>query len=127
MEAAALIGRDRPAGTLQAEISRTVDSHGGLVLITGEAGIGKTALAFAAVEEARRRDVLVLSATCWDREGAPGYWPWVQVVRSLQRTAPPDEWQAARTAAGDGLDFLLGEASGARGPAGSEDGGLPAL
>jgi predicted ATPase len=64
VEGAALIGRDRPAGTLQAEISRTIDSHGGLVLIAGEAGIGKTALVVAAMEEASRRDALVLSAAC---------------------------------------------------------------
>jgi predicted ATPase len=42
-----LIGRDHPAGVLRAEISRAVDSHGGLVLVTGEAGIGKTALVTA--------------------------------------------------------------------------------
>jgi hypothetical protein len=49
-----LIGRDHPAGVLRAEISRAVDSHGGLVLVTGEAGIGKTALVTGAAEEARR-------------------------------------------------------------------------
>jgi tetratricopeptide (TPR) repeat protein len=124
VEAAALIGRDRPAGTLQAEISRTIDSHGGLVLIAGEAGIGKTALVVAAMEEARRRDALVLSAACWEREGAPGYWPWVQVVRNLERTAAPHEWQGARAAAGDALSFLLGEASEAPRPARSETGGF---
>jgi AAA ATPase domain len=122
--AAALIGRDRPAGTLQAEISRTVESHGGLALITGEAGIGKTALVVAAMEEATGQGALVLSATCWDSAGAPGYWPWVQVVRSLQRTASSHEWQAARAAAGDGLAFLLGEASEAPRPAGSDDPGF---
>ena len=124
MEGAALIGRDRPAGTLQAEISRTIDSHGGLVLIAGEAGIGKTSLVVAAMEEARSREALVLSATCWEREGAPGYWPWVQVVRSLERTAAPHDWQGARAAAGDALSFLLGEASEAPRPAGSETGGF---
>jgi tetratricopeptide (TPR) repeat protein len=124
VEAAALIGRDRPAGTLQAEISRTIDSHGGLVLVTGEAGIGKTALVVAAMEEARRREALVLSATCWERGGAPGYWPWVQVVRNLERTAPTHEWHGARAAAGDALSFLLGEVSEAPRPAGSETGGF---
>ena len=39
-----LIGRDHPAAVLRAEIARAVDSHGGLVLVTGEAGIGKTTL-----------------------------------------------------------------------------------
>jgi hypothetical protein len=54
-----LIGRDHPAGVLRAEISRAVDSHGGLVLVTGEAGIGKTALVTGAAEEARRHGVLL--------------------------------------------------------------------
>jgi hypothetical protein len=120
VQADVLIGRDRPTGILGSEISRTVDSHGGLVLITGEAGIGKTALVAAAMEEARRRNVFVLSATCWDREGAPGYWPWVQVVRSLQRTATATEWDDAFAAAGDGLIFLLGRGGEAIPPAGSE-------
>jgi tetratricopeptide (TPR) repeat protein len=124
VESAALIGRDRPAGTLQAEISRTIESHGGLVLIAGEAGIGKTALVVAAMDEARRRDALVLSATCWEGGGAPGYWPWVQVVRDLERTAPAHEWHGARAAAGDALSFLLGEVSEAPRPAESETGGF---
>jgi tetratricopeptide (TPR) repeat protein len=124
VEAAALIGRDRPAGTLRAEISRTIDSHGGLVLVAGEAGIGKTALVVAAMEEVKSRDVLVLSAASWERGGAPGYWPWVQVVRNLERAALPQEWHGARAAAGDGLSFLLGEASEAPRPAGSETGGF---
>jgi hypothetical protein len=34
----------------------------------------------------------VATGTCWDREGAPGYWPWVQVMRSLQRAARPQAW-----------------------------------
>jgi predicted ATPase len=59
-----LIGRDHPAGVLRAEISRAVDSHGGLVLVTGEAGIGKTALVTGAAEEARRHGALVLSGAC---------------------------------------------------------------
>ena len=34
----AIIGRDHPAGVLQAEIARAAESHGGLVLITGRPG-----------------------------------------------------------------------------------------
>jgi hypothetical protein len=36
-----LIGRDHAAGLLRAEIGRAIDSHGGLALVTGEAGIGQ--------------------------------------------------------------------------------------
>ncbi|GIH94184.1 AAA family ATPase [Planobispora siamensis] len=105
----ALIGRDHPAGVLRAEIGRVTDSHGGLVLVTGEAGIGKTALVTEAAEEARRRGALVLGGSCWDSDSAPGYWPWVQVVRALRRGAGPGEWSAAQEAAGAGLSILLGE------------------
>jgi predicted ATP-dependent serine protease len=34
--------RARPAALLRAEIDRLLVSHGGLVLVSGEAGIGKT-------------------------------------------------------------------------------------
>jgi hypothetical protein len=113
-----IIGREHPAGLLRAEIGRAVDSHGGLVLVTGEAGIGKTTLVTDAAEEARRRGALVLSGSCWESDSAPGYWPWVQVVRALRRAATPEEWTAAEAAGGVGLAVLLGEA-----PAGTPDGG----
>ncbi|GIH28256.1 hypothetical protein Aph01nite_65660 [Acrocarpospora phusangensis] len=106
---AGLIGRDHPAGVLRAEIGRAADSHGGLVLVTGEAGIGKTTLVTGAVEEARRLGALVLSGSCWHSEEAPGFWPWVQVLRGLRRSATPEEWESAAAAAGGNLTVLLGE------------------
>jgi hypothetical protein len=108
-----LIGRDHPAGILRAEINRAMSSHGGLVLVTGEAGIGKTTLVTAAAEDAQRSGALVLSGSCWDSESAPGYWPWVQVIRGLRRSATPEERAAAENAAGGGLSILLGESHNA--------------
>ncbi|WP_199430884.1 ATP-binding protein [Qaidamihabitans albus] len=104
-----VIGRDHPAGILRAEIDRVVESHGGLVLVTGEAGIGKTTLVTGAAEEARQRGALVLGGSCWHSDNAPGYWPWVQLVRALRRSATPGEWSAAEQASGNGLAVLLGE------------------
>ena len=106
---AGLIGRDHPAGVLRAEIGRATVSHGGLVLVTGEAGIGKTTLVTHAMEVARERGTLVLSGSCWDSSAAPGLWPWVQVVRGLRRQASADEWAAVEEAAGGELSVLLGE------------------
>ncbi|AYY13072.1 hypothetical protein EF847_10565 [Actinobacteria bacterium YIM 96077] len=103
-----LIGRDGPATRLRAEMDRTA-SHGGLVFVTGEAGVGKTALVTRMLDEADREGNVVASGAAWDREGAPGYWPWVQVVRRLARELDGDEWQRAADAAGAGLSFLLGE------------------
>jgi hypothetical protein len=122
----AIIGRDHPAGVLRAEIARAADSHGGLVLVTGEAGIGKTTLAGQAADEARRRGALVLGGACWEADNAPGYWPWVQVVRALLRAATPQERAAAEAAGGSGLGVLLGEAPTGPSDLGPERGPDPA-
>ncbi|MFI7132638.1 ATP-binding protein [Nonomuraea sp. NPDC050153] len=86
---AMLIGRERPAAALRGEVERALVSHGALVLVTGEAGIGKSALVAGAAEEAVRGGARLLSGACWEGEGAPGYWPWVQVVRRLVPGATP--------------------------------------
>ncbi|TDV53812.1 ATP-binding protein [Actinophytocola oryzae] len=106
---AGLIGRGHPAGVLRAEIGRATASHGGLVLVTGEAGIGKTTLVTDAMEVAREQGALVLSGSCWDSDAAPGFWPWVQVVRGLRRQTTAEEWAAVEEAAGGQLAVLLGE------------------
>ncbi|MFI7606723.1 ATP-binding protein [Micromonospora sp. NPDC049366] len=115
----AIIGRDHPAGGLRAELERVMTSHGGLVLVTGEPGIGKTTLVTAAAREARQRGALVLGGACWDSDSAPGYWPWVQVLRRLRGSA--DDWAIAQEVAEPGLGVLLGEGQrGVGGPDGGE-------
>ncbi|MFJ1798661.1 ATP-binding protein [Streptomyces sp. NPDC088180] len=105
----ALFGRDHPAGVLRSEIARATDSHGGLVLVTGEAGIGKSTLVTDAAHEARRRGALVVGGSCWDSDNTPGYWPWVQILRGLRRSATAAEWSAAQEASDGRLAVLLGD------------------
>ncbi|MFI1186573.1 ATP-binding protein [Streptomyces californicus] len=105
----ALFGRDHPAGVLRSEIGRATDSHGGLVLVTGEAGIGKSTLVTDAAHEARRRGALVVGGSCWDSDNTPGYWPWVQILRGLRRSATAAEWAAAQEASDGRLAALLGD------------------
>ncbi|SEG85651.1 Predicted ATPase [Thermomonospora echinospora] len=118
-----LIGREHAAGMLHGEISRVIDSHGGLVLVAGEAGIGKTTLVTGAAVEARRRGALVLSGSCWESGGAPGHWPWMQVVRGLRRACTAEEWAALEDAADGALAVLLGEHPGQT-PGADEPGGF---
>ncbi|MEU6859717.1 AAA family ATPase [Glycomyces sp. NPDC046736] len=104
-----LIGRDRPALALRSAVERTVTSHGGLALVTGEAGIGKTALVTDAAAH-RRDDLLVAFATSWESEAVPDYWLWTQVLRALRARLGEDAWRSLAPA--PAAEALLGEADG---------------
>ncbi|MFD9940286.1 ATP-binding protein, partial [Nonomuraea sp. NPDC059022] len=69
---AILIGREHPAAILRGEVGRALTSHGSLVLVTGEAGVGKSTLVAEAAGHAVAAGAQVLSAACWEGEGAPG-------------------------------------------------------
>lgn len=101
MPAHSLIGRDHPAALLRERLRRTVSSHGGVTLVSGEAGIGKTALVTEVVGEFPAADALVLTATAWSGDGTPGLWPWVQILRGLRRAG----WAQVDAA----LSHLIGE------------------
>jgi len=45
--------------------------------------MGKTALASEAVAYAKARGATAVWGTCWEGDGAPGFWPWIQVMRAL--------------------------------------------
>ncbi|MDQ8707605.1 AAA family ATPase [Streptomyces sp. LHD-70] len=121
MTPAALIGRDHPAAVLRAEVDRAVHSHGGLVLVTGEPGIGKTTLVTQAAHEARDRGALVLTGACWASDSAPGYWPWVQVVRALRRAVGEERFAAAQETVGSETSWRLGALLGESPVPGADD------
>jgi predicted ATPase len=77
------VGRDGELAQLRAALDRAFDGRGGMFLLTGEPGIGKTRLAEESAVEARRRGATVLWGRATQAEGAPPYWPWVQILRSL--------------------------------------------
>ena len=85
MPAEVLVGRQLAIGALRSAVDAAVAGAGGVVLLAGEAGMGKTALAAAAAAYARARGAVAVWGTCWDGEGTPGYWPWIQIVRALAR------------------------------------------
>lgn len=93
--AADLVGREPQLARLDAVFRRLRHGHRATVLVTGEAGIGKTSLLRAAVGRAGCR---VAWGTCIDMDGAPGYWPWSQALDSLVRDIG---LPAALAAAGD--------------------------
>jgi hypothetical protein len=60
-----------------------------LFLIHGEPGIGKTRLADELAARVKARGVQVLWGRCWEGDGAPAYWPWIQVIRSFLGALDP--------------------------------------
>src|SRR5215831_10130030 len=85
-----LVGRRLAIGSLRSAVDAAIRGAGGVVLLAGEAGIGKTALASEAANYAKARGAETVWGTCWEGDGAPGFWPWIQVLRAL----PPEEGEA---------------------------------
>jgi hypothetical protein len=83
MPADTLVGRRLATGALRSAVDAAIAGTGGVVLLAGEAGMGKTALAAEAVAYAKARGSTAVWGTCWEGGGAPGFWPWIQVVRAL--------------------------------------------
>jgi tetratricopeptide (TPR) repeat protein len=66
-----LVGRRRELQLLQRRVDMLVDGRGGVVLLVGEAGVGKTRLALELVALARRRQVHSVSGAAWVHTSAP--------------------------------------------------------
>jgi eukaryotic-like serine/threonine-protein kinase len=64
------------------------------VLLAGEPGIGKTRLAEELEPDALQRGARVLWGRCYEGEGAPPFWPWIEILRAAARTQPADQMQA---------------------------------
>ncbi|MGH2602717.1 MAG: ATP-binding protein, partial [Dehalococcoidia bacterium] len=79
------VGRRLELSTIRQGLQAAVEGRGGLALITGEPGIGKTRLAEETAAEAEAQGVRVCWGRCSDDEGAPAYWPWLQILRECLR------------------------------------------
>jgi hypothetical protein len=62
-----------------------------LVLVAGEAGMGKTAVLARFADQVTARGGRAIWGTCWDAEQAPAYWPWTQALRPLIDDSAPGD------------------------------------
>jgi predicted ATPase len=101
-EPKSLFGRAHALAAVDEAIAATRAGRGQLLLVNGEAGIGKTALASQVLGTAPGRGLLVAWAACGPQAGAPAYWPWVQVLRAVAAAHPdlPEPLAALVGAAG---------------------------
>jgi DNA-binding SARP family transcriptional activator len=103
-----LLGRERELGELLPVVDRALAGSGALLLIGGEAGIGKSRMAEALAARAQDRGARVLVGRCWEAGGAPAYWPWVQALRTYLRDLPRDQLRG-QVEGGDELTALFPE------------------
>jgi len=89
-----LVGREREQATLHAALAAALAGHSSLVLIGGEAGLGKTTLAEALLTEAQAQGALVLVGRCYDLSETPPYGPWAEALARApggdDLPSPPD-------------------------------------
>jgi class 3 adenylate cyclase len=92
--AAPLVGRDRELARLVDRLREVSAGRGGLVLLAGEAGIGKTRLAEEAAAEAERDGAFVLWGRCFEGEYAPPYAPLAEALGPHVAVAGREELRA---------------------------------
>ncbi|MFF7981279.1 ATP-binding protein [Streptomyces sp. NPDC007901] len=92
--------------------ARAARESGGLVLVTGEAGAGKSAFLERSAAGLRQAGWRVVVGRCPEYEGAPPAWAWVEALGALAREVPPER--------PDELAVLLREPESATAPSRDE-------
>ncbi|HET9014257.1 MAG TPA: ATP-binding protein, partial [Thermomicrobiaceae bacterium] len=86
-----LVGRERERALLCRQLDAMLAGHGSLVLVGGEAGIGKTTLVEDLAAQAEGAGCLVIWGHAYDLTVTPPYGPWVELARGYTPTSdlPP--------------------------------------
>ena len=98
-----LVGRVRELRELCDAFEDSSHGRGGVHLVLGDPGVGKTRLAAALAAHADAGGARVIWTRGWGR-AAPPYWPWVEVVRGLAQGL---DGETLRRELGSAADQLL--------------------
>ena len=78
-----LLGRESELAVLEEAVRRSASGHGAVLVISGEAGIGKTRLAQEVATRTRASGTTVAVGHANETSDSSPYWPWAQVLRNL--------------------------------------------
>ena len=85
------VGRQAEMDDLKAALEDSLSGRGRMITLVGEPGIGKTRTSQELATYATLRNAQVLWGRCYEEQGVPPYWPWVQAIRSYVRESDPQE------------------------------------
>jgi DNA-binding SARP family transcriptional activator len=104
-----LVGRESEREELVAALGDGFDGHGRLILVSGPAGIGKTALLQDFAAHAVPNGAQVHWGRCPEVPATPAFWPWVQVIRSIADVADDERLGALLAGVAAGVTQLVPE------------------
>jgi predicted ATPase len=111
-----LVGRQREVRALAALVDGLRGGRGGVALIAGEPGIGKTRLLLEVAQYAQAAACQVLVGRAYASDGMPPYLPLVDALRDHLRACRPEQARAHLQHSPE-LTSLLPEWTSPRGPA----------
>ncbi len=106
---ASVIGRETERSQLFQSIERARSNRGSMVLLSGDAGMGKTRLAEEALNTARRLGCQTLVGRCYEEEGTPPLIPYIAVLEQALRLMPAAAFHRAIEPSASELAKLLPE------------------
>jgi predicted ATPase len=83
------IGREQETKQLRVALNETLSGNGHLFMLVGEPGSGKTRMTEQLATYARLCNAQVLTGSCYEGEGAPAFWPWLQIIRQYVQSREP--------------------------------------
>ena len=106
------VGRQREMGELKSALEDAISGRGRLVTLVGEPGMGKTRTAQELATYAGLRSAQVLWGRCYEEQGMPPYWPWVQAIRSYVREHEPEQLRSEMGAGAADIAEVVSDVKG---------------
>jgi predicted ATPase len=87
------IDRSEERAALRRSVDAAIDGRGGLVLLVGEAGAGKTRLAEEVGLEASGRGMRLLVGRCYEASQVHPFAPFVDILEAVERAVNPESFR----------------------------------
>ena len=88
------VGREKIMKAADQALAEVLSGEGRTLTIVGEAGMGKTRTLHEIATRAARLGALTWFGRCLELDGAPAFWPVIQIIRESARDFPADELRA---------------------------------